>query len=53
MHVGMTSSLDWPLLTWSLGCTGRFLPLSPPSSSLARLAITSLAFMLVEVPDPV
>ena len=31
----------------SLGCTGR------PSRLVARMAITSFAFMLLEVPDPV
>src|SRR5687767_7624688 len=49
----MTSFEDWAMLTWSLGCTGFFEPFSPPSSSMARLEITSLAFMLVEVPEPV
>ena len=36
------------MFTWSLGCTGWV-----GSESFARLAITSLAFMLLEVPDPV
>ena len=36
-----------------LGCTGAFAPRAAPASSLARFAITSLAFMLVCVPDPV
>ena len=40
---GNTSFDDWPMLTWSLGW----------APSPARLAITSLAFMLVEVPEPV
>ncbi len=40
---GNTSLDDWPMLTWSLGCT----------PSPARVAITSLAFMLDDVPDPV
>ncbi len=53
MAVGITSLEDWQRLTWSFGCTGALSPRAPPSSSLARLAITSLAFMLVEVPDPV
>ena len=44
---------DWPMLTWSLGWTGSREPRSPPSISMARLEMTSLAFMLVEVPDPV
>ena len=41
--LGNTSLDDWPMFTWSLGCT----------PSPARLAMTSLAFMFVEVPDPV
>ena len=53
MAVGNTSLLDWLLLTSSLGCTSRASPRSPPSSSLARLAITSFRFMLVCVPEPV
>src|SRR5215210_5846412 len=40
---GNTSFEDWPMFTWSFGCT----------SSPARLAITSLAFMFDEVPEPV
>src|ERR1700722_18745880 len=40
---GNTSLEDWPMLTWSLACT-----FSP-----ASVAITSLAFMFVEVPEPV
>ncbi len=40
---GNTSLDDWPMLTWSLGCT----------PSPARFAITSLAFMFEEVPEPV
>jgi len=43
----------WLMLTWSLGCTGVLEPSCPPSISMARLAITSLIFMLVCVPDPV
>ena len=50
--VGITSFDDWPRLTWSLGCT-IFEPLVPPRISVARLAMTSLALVLVEVPDPV
>ena len=53
MAVGMTSLEDWQRLTWSLGWTGLRVPRGWPRSSLARLAITSLAFMLVEVPEPV
>ncbi len=41
------------MLTWSLGCTGDFEPILPPSISMARLEITSLAFMLDWVPEPV
>ena len=41
------------MLTWSLGWTGCFDPSSPPRISIARLEITSLAFMLVCVPEPV
>ncbi len=53
MAVGYVSLDDWPMLTWSLGWTGRLLPRTPPASSMARLAMTSLAFMLVCVPEPV
>jgi hypothetical protein len=45
--------LDWPRLTSSFGCTTRPPPRAPPSSSEARLASTSLTFMLVWVPLPV
>ncbi len=47
MAVGNTSFDDWEALTWSLGCTGR------PSRSAASWAITSLAFMFDDVPEPV
>ena len=40
---GNTSFDDWPMFTWSLGWT----------PSPARFAITSLAFMFDEVPEPV
>jgi hypothetical protein len=30
MAVGKLSFDDWPMLTWSLGCTGRFVPSVPP-----------------------
>ena len=40
---GNTSLEDWPMLTWSLACT----------PSPARRAMTSLAFVFVEVPEPV
>ncbi len=43
----MTSLLLWLMLTWSFGCT------SAPSASVATCAITSLAFMLELVPEPV
>ena len=44
----------WPMLTWSFGWIGfSARNRSPPVSSMARLAITSLAFMLLEVPEPV
>ena len=45
MAVGIVSLLDWPMLTWSLGWMGD-LCARPPKISLARLAITSLTFML-------
>src|SRR5918996_1266662 len=51
--VGKTSFDDCPRFTSSLGCTRRFDPRSPPRSSEARLASTSLTFMLLCVPDPV
>ena len=47
MADGNTSLLDCDALTWSFGWTGR------PSRSVARVAITSLAFMFDEVPEPV
>ena len=53
MAVGITSFDDWPALTWSLGWTGSREPSSPPSISMARFEMTSLAFMLVDVPEPV
>jgi len=49
---GMVSLVDWDMLTWSLGCTGIFPPRWPVRSSLARLARTSLTFMLNWVPLP-
>ena len=45
--VGNTSLLLCEALTWSFGCT------SIPEARVARVAITSLAFMLELVPDPV
>ena len=53
MAVGKVSLLDWARLTWSFGWTGVLLPTVPPEISIARLAMTSLAFMLVWVPEPV
>jgi hypothetical protein len=53
MAVGKVSFDDWPMLTWSLGCTGFFEPIVPPRISIARFEITSLAFMFDCVPDPV
>ena len=44
---GNTSLDDWDAFTWSFGCTFR------PSAREARVAMTSLAFMLLEVPEPV
>ena len=41
------------MLTWSLGWIGSLEPMTPPLSSMARLEMTSLAFMLVCVPLPV
>ena len=45
----MTSLLLWHMLTSSFGWTGR----PPPAIWAALVAITSLAFMLVDVPEPV
>ena len=42
-----TSLLLWPMLTWSFGCT------AVPRRRRRARAITSLAFMLVLVPEPV
>ena len=53
MAVGKVSLEDCDMFTWSLGCTGVFDPSTPPASSMARLEMTSLAFMLVWVPLPV
>ena len=51
--VGKVSFELWLMLTWSFGCTGCFEPITPPSISIARFEITSLAFMFDCVPDPV
>ena len=40
------------MLTWSFGCTGAYEPRAVPSSSFARFASTSFAFMLCDVPAP-
>ena len=53
MAVGKVSLDDWDMLTSSLGWTGSFEPITPPAISMARLEITSLAFMLDWVPLPV
>ena len=51
--VGKVSFDDWPRLTSSLGWIGVLEPISPPAISIARLEITSLAFMFDCVPLPV
>jgi hypothetical protein len=51
--VGKVSFDDWLMLTWSFGWTGFFEPITPPSISMARFEITSLAFMFDCVPEPV
>ena len=48
MAVGKVSLEDWDMFTWSLGCSSF-----SPAISLPRLAMTSLAFMLDWVPEPV
>ena len=53
MAVGITSFEDWPIFTWSFGWTTPFSPSGWPKISFARFAITSFAFMFVEVPLPV
>ena len=47
MEEGNTSLEDWEALTWSLGWIAR------PEAWEAIVAMTSLAFMFEEVPDPV
>ena len=51
--VGKVSFDDWLRLTSSFGWIGFFEPSTPPASWIARFEITSLAFMLVCVPEPV
>ena len=54
MAVGKVSLDDCEALTSSLGCNTFFASVSfPPWSTWARLAITSLTFMLLCVPEPV
>ena len=53
MAVGKVSLDDCDMLTSSLGCTGSFDPMTPPAISMARLEMTSLAFMFDCVPLPV
>lgn len=45
--VGNVSLDDCEALTWSFGCTSR------PSARVASVAMTSFAFMLDDVPEPV
>src|ERR1051325_2250569 len=51
--VGNVSFDDCDLLTSSFGWIGAFEPMMPPAISMARFEMTSLAFMLVCVPEPV
>ncbi|MNZ95685.1 hypothetical protein D3C78_1148500 [compost metagenome] len=44
--------VDCAMFTSLFGCRYWYSPLAWPIASSARLAITSLAFMLVEVPAP-
>ena len=50
--VGYASLVDCEPFTWSCGLQYWYSPFAWPISSSARLAITSLAFMFVEVPAP-
>ena len=47
MADGKTSFDDCDAFTWSFGCTSR------PRRRVASVAITSFAFMLLDVPEPV
>jgi hypothetical protein len=51
--VGYVSFDDCDMFTWSFGCTGFLLPMTPPVSSMARFEMTSFTFMLLCVPEPV
>jgi len=51
--VGNVSFELCPMLQWSLGWIGSLPPRVPVSASLARPAMTSFAFMLDCVPEPV
>src|SRR3982751_3484985 len=61
MAVGKVSLEDWPRLTWSVGwappclmyCGSLEWPMGLWALTAVRFAITSLTFMLVEVPLPV
>ena len=50
--VGYESFVDCDMFRWSCGSTMLYSPFWRPVSSSATLAITSLTFMLVEVPAP-
>ncbi len=45
--VGKVSLDDCDIFTWSFGCTGFLLPISPPAISIARFEITSFTFIFV------
>src|SRR5450756_3035856 len=53
MPVRNVSLQDWDIFTSSLGWMGVLDPITPPAISMARLEITSLAFIFVWVPLPV
>ena len=50
---GNVSFDDWDMFTSSLGWIGFLEPSSPPAISMARLEMTSFAFMFDCVPEPV